>query len=137
MKPHIHAQMDVKRFGGKIEDYIPIHEFIDSSYHCIPDVRHRALLHNQFGLMMVEKLFGQVMVNSDGRRFCPRDIAEGHIVADLGRLPSVEDYFRNMKLAPWMSGSEKKRRVIPIYPGDKSPPRRSKSKFISFKENQA
>lgn len=119
MKPYIHASQDVKLFGGKKEDYLDIHEFIDSSYHTIPDIRHRALLHNQFGMMMVERLFGQYRVNSDGRSYSPRDVAENHIIADLGFIPTVEHYFKNMSIQPWMSGTLKKRRTIKFNKGDK------------------
>jgi len=112
MKPYIHAKLDVKMFGGKKEDYYPIHEFIDQSYHTMPDIRHRALLHNQFGLMLVEQFFGQCLVNSDGREYSPRAVAENHILGDLGFIPTVENYFKNMEIQPWMSGTLKKRRVI-------------------------
>lgn len=117
MKPYIHAKQDVKLFGGKKEDYYDIHEFIDSSYHVLPDIRHRALLHNQFGLMMVERLFGQCRINSDGREYSPRDVAENHILADLGRIPTVEQYFVNLTVQPWMSGTLKKRRVMSFNKG--------------------
>lgn len=117
MKPYLHANMDVKKFGGKKEDYLDIHEFIDSSYHCLPDIRHRALLHNQFGLMMVDRLFGQYRINSDGREYSPRQCAETHILADIGIIPTVEQYFKNMEPQPWMSGSLKKRRSIKFYNG--------------------
>ena len=112
MKPFIHAKQDVKLFGGNIDDYLDIHEFIDSSYHVLPDIRHRALLHNQFGLMMVERLFGQYRTNSDGKMYSPRQVAENHVLADLGRIPTVENYFVNMEVQPWMSGTLKKRRTI-------------------------
>lgn len=114
MKPYLHANMDVKAHGGKKEDYLDIHEFIDSSYHCLPDIRHRALLHNQFGLMMVERLFGQYRVNSDGREYSPRMVAERHIIADLGMISTVEQYFKNMTIQPWMSGTLKKTRKVKI-----------------------
>lgn len=112
MKPLYHAKLDVKMFGGKKEDYYPIHEFIDQSYHTMPDIRHRVLLHNQFGLMLVEQFFGQCLVNSDGREYSPRAVAENHILGDLGFIPTVEHYLKNMEIQPWMSGTLKKRRVI-------------------------
>lgn len=111
MKPYLHANMDVKAHGGCREDYMDIHEFLDSSYHCLPDIRHRALLHNQFGLMMVERLFGQVRKNSDGREYSPRMCAERHIIADLGIIPTVEKYFQGLQVQPWMSGTMKKTRT--------------------------
>ena len=118
MKPLHHASMDVKMFGGRREDYYDIHEFIDSSYHVLPDIRHRALLHNQFGLMMVERLFGQERTNSDGRLYSPRAVAENHIIGDLGMIPTVEHYFKNMTVQPWMSGTLKKRRKIEFNKGE-------------------
>jgi hypothetical protein len=117
MKPFHHASQDVKIFGGTKEDYLDIHEFIDSSYHVLPDVRHRALLHNQFGLMLVERLFGHYRTNSAGRTYSPRAVAENHILADLGKIPTVEQYFVNLTLQPWMSGTLKKRRVVSFNKG--------------------
>lgn len=119
MKPFYHANMDAKLFGGHRDDYIDIHNFIDQSYHVLPDIRHRALLHNQFGLMMVEQMFGDVRTNSDGREYSPRAVAENHIIADLGFIPTVEHYFKNMKTQPWMSGTLKRRRVIDFNRGTK------------------
>ena len=118
MKPYLHANQDVKRFGGIIEDYIDIHNFLDCSYQFIPDVRHRALLHNQFGLMMVEKLFGDYRVNSDGKKYSPRSIAENHILSDVGIIPTVEHYFKNLPLVPWMSGTLKRNRKEKLHKAD-------------------
>jgi len=42
-KPFIHAESSVKRWGGKPEDYIEIHNLMDSSKGAIADHRHRAL----------------------------------------------------------------------------------------------
>lgn len=119
MKPFIHASQDVKLFGGELEDYMDIHEFIDSSYHVMPDIRHRAMLHNQFGLMMVERLFGQYRVNSAGKKYSPRAVAENHILADVGFIPTAEHYLKNMSIQPWMSGTLKKRRVMSFNKGEK------------------
>ena len=107
MKPYLHAKISAKKFGGKAEDYLDIHDFIDSSKACLPDVRHRALLHNSFGCFMVEKIYGHVRVNSDGKEYSPRDVAEEHIKEDLGFIPTVEQYLKNMSMEPWMSGTRK------------------------------
>ena len=60
MKPHLHAKLSVKKFGGTIEDYMDIHEFIDSTKAALPDVRHRAILHSAFGCYLTEKVFGRL-----------------------------------------------------------------------------
>jgi hypothetical protein len=87
---------------------------MDSSKAHIADHRHRALLHSSFGCFMVEMVFGLEMYNSDSRRFSTRDIAEQHIIEDLGRIPSVQDYLQNMTMQPWMGGPKYKRTEIKI-----------------------
>lgn len=108
MKPHIHAKSSAKKFGGNIEDYLDIHQFMDESKAHIADVRHRALFHNSFGCFIVEKVFGITRVNSSGKTYSTRDIAEQHILEDLGSIPSVQDYFQHMEIQEWMGGPRKK-----------------------------
>jgi hypothetical protein len=112
MKPYIHAKASVKRYGGKLEDYLDIHDLMDSSKMCIPDVRHRALLHSAFGCFLIERVFGVSRKNSDGKDYSPRDVAEDHIIEDLGFIPTVEKYFESFELQPWMGGPTRKNRTI-------------------------
>ena len=107
MKPYLHAKISVKKFGGKAEDYMDIHNFIDSSKACMPDIRHRAILHSAFGCFLVEQMYGIVRTNSDGKEYSPRDVAEEHIKEDLGFIPTMEHYLNNMTIQPWMSGTMK------------------------------
>src|ERR1700692_859866 len=107
MKPLLHAKISVKMHGGVIDDYMEIHNFIDSSKACIPDVRHRAILHSSFGCYLVEQIFGVYITNSAGKMVSCRDIAEEHIIQDLGFIPTVEKYLNNMAIQPWMSGTVK------------------------------
>ncbi|AVH85067.1 hypothetical protein RsoM2USA_139 [Ralstonia phage RsoM2USA] len=111
MKPRIHAKISVKKFGGKAEDYIAIHDFIDSSKSCVPDIRHRTILHSAFGCYLVEKVFGHFITNSDGKEVSTRDVAEEHIMEDLGFLPTMQDYLQHMTIEPWMSGTRKRRTI--------------------------
>lgn len=104
MKPFLHANSSAKRLGGKPEDYLPIHEFMDSSKAHIADARHRALFHSTFGCFVVERLFGAVAKNSDGKEYSPRDVAEQHCVEDLGHIPTVGDWLADMPLKQWMGG---------------------------------
>lgn len=39
--PHIHAKSSVRRFGGKVEDYIEIHDWFDGTKELEPTFRHR------------------------------------------------------------------------------------------------
>lgn len=108
MKPYLHAKMTVAKHKGVPEDYMDIHDFIDSSKSTMADMRHRAVLHSAFGIYIVEKVFGTFITNSSGVKVQTRDIAEDHILQDLGRIPSVQDWLSNMPLEQWMGGPVKK-----------------------------
>lgn len=108
MKPYLHGLSSVKKFGGKAEDYQKIHDFLDSSKAHLADMRHRALLHNSFGIYIAEQVFGTNIVNSDKRMVSVRDIAEHHIIEDMGRIPSVQDYFQYLPMLSWLGGMKRK-----------------------------
>jgi hypothetical protein len=107
MKPYIHAVLSQKKYGGQIEDYMPIHNFMDSTKSALADVRHRAILHSAFGVYIVEKVFGNTFKNSDEKIVSTRDIAEEHILQDLGTIPTLDKWFRNMPIEDWMTGRRK------------------------------
>jgi hypothetical protein len=104
MKPVYHANLSVKKYGGDRKDYLPIHNFIDSSKSAYADSRHRAVLHSTFGIFLVEQVFGEIIINSNGKEICTRDIAEDHVIQDLGFIPTVEKWLESLQLAPWMMG---------------------------------
>jgi hypothetical protein len=111
MKPFIHAKSSAHKFGGIPDDYFDIHDFMDDTKKSIPDVRHRAILHSSYGCYIVEKVFGAVRKNSAGKDYSPRDIAEQHIIEDLGFIPTVEKYFKTMQIETWMGGPSRKQRT--------------------------
>lgn len=104
MKPYIHARCSRRNFGGVENDYLAIHDFIDSSKMCMPDMRHRAILHSSFGIFIAEKVFGTYIVNSDGKVVQVRDIAEKHVIEDMGKIPTVEDYLEHLPMLSWLGG---------------------------------
>lgn len=117
MKPIVHARNSVRQWGGKPEDFMPIHDFIDSTKACYPDVAHRALLHSSFGVFLVEKIFGPVVKISNGREISTKDIAEQHIAEDLGFIPRVDQWMVHLQVQPWMHGGARargKKKFIPI-----------------------
>jgi hypothetical protein len=111
MKPIYHSKLSVKKYGGTVDDYQPIHDFIDHSKSSVADVRHRAMLHSSWGCYLAEQVFGIVIVNSDGKEVCVRDIAEEHIQQDLGFIPTMEHWLKNMRIEPWMGGDRKHNRA--------------------------
>jgi len=104
--PLKHAQRSAKIFGGKPEDYLPIHNWFDESKAFLADIRHRALRHHAEGIFMSEKIFGVAITNSDGVVVPVRFIGEQHVKEDLGRIPSVQDWFSCIKPKAWMRGQK-------------------------------
>lgn len=112
MKPLIHARLSVKKYGGHVDDYLPIHNFIDSSKASVADMRHRAMLHSSWGIYVAEKVFGDYITNSAGEMISVRDVAEEHVFQDLGFIPSMEKWLNAMTPQNWMDGSRKRRKVM-------------------------
>jgi len=53
-----HAESSAKQFGGKAEDYLEIHEMMDSSKSSHADNRHRVIFHSAMGSYIMQKMFG-------------------------------------------------------------------------------
>ena len=106
MNSWYHAKASAKKWGGEPEDYIHIHEFIDSSKRIIGDVRHRSLYHHTEGIWLCQELFGKTISVGQPLREVPvRLIAELHVMQDLGWIPSPKDYIDGMVLKQWMGGA--------------------------------
>lgn len=104
-KPYIHAVSSARRFGGEPEDYIEIHNLMDSSKGAIADNRHRALTHTSWFLSTIlERVFGVTITNSQGRKVSVRDVGEQHILEDFGGrfIPTAQDYLEHMNFEEWM-----------------------------------
>ena len=106
-KPMVHAVSSVRKWGGTPDDYMPIHNLMDSSKGTIADSRHRALTHNTWFIGPdgpLERIFGYEITNSDGRRVSVRDIGEQHVLEDFGNrfIPSAQDYLAEMEMREWM-----------------------------------
>lgn len=106
MKPLLHAKISVKKWGGTVECYLPIHNFFDQTKGHLPDARHRMILHNSFGIMLCEQVFGVYIVNSDGKDVSVRDIAEQHVVDDLGMIPTLCEVFDGVPLPSEIKGGK-------------------------------
>lgn len=110
-KPWIHAKNSARKFGGKPEDYIEIHNLMDSSKSCIGDNRHRCLTHNSWFIGAdgpLEKIFGTVIINSDKKEVSTRDIGEQHVLEDFGMqyIPTAQDFLQEMEMRDWMNNGK-------------------------------
>jgi hypothetical protein len=101
--PYYHAKGSARRFGGQPEDYVPVHEWFDQTKAHLPDARHRAILHSSFGIFLAQQVFGEIVVRaSDGKPVPTRLIGEQHVLEDLGRIPTVQDWLGELPLRSWM-----------------------------------
>ena len=108
--PLIHSKSSVKRWGGKVEDYLAIHELIDSPKATMNNNTSRALTHNTwFAYTIIPKIFGYNITNSDGKSVDTIDIAMLHISEDFRHkgIPTAQDYLENMVVQPWFSNGVK------------------------------
>lgn len=92
-----HCVESVRQFGGEQSDYRELHQFLDSITSEIEAAW--GITHSTFGLGLAEMKFGYVV----GPRNVPtRTIAERHILAEYGLIPSVQDWLSAVPLKPWM-----------------------------------
>jgi hypothetical protein len=108
--PEIHSKSSVKRWGGKIEDYIEIHKFLDSPKSTMNNNTSRFLTHNTwFAYEVIPRVFGYNITNSAGKSVDTVDIAMLHIAEDFRMkfVPTPQDYLKHMVLQPWMCNGVK------------------------------
>jgi hypothetical protein len=111
--PYHHALSSVRKWGGQVDDYLPIHNWFDESKAMLADCRHRALRHHAEGIFLCEKLFGVTITNSNGMTIPVRWIGEQHVKEDLGQIPTAADWLLCIRPATWMNHSGKLSRELP------------------------
>ena len=110
-KPWIHAQSSARKFGGQAEDYLEIHELMDSSKVVTSLPTHRALTHNTYFVSVIlTRIFGEVFHRkSDGKPVSTRDVGEQHIAEDFrGFIPSASDFIDCLNVEDWMMNGKGK-----------------------------
>jgi hypothetical protein len=95
--PNLHAKSSAKKFGGKPEDYIHLHEWLDETKSWFGDSLHRMWRHHSEGIFEMEKRFGTEFKNSDGKTVYTRYVGEQHIKEDCNNyIPSAKEWVNNM-----------------------------------------
>ena len=105
--PQVHAERSACKWGGSADDYPPLHQWFNATKGHLADNRHRMLLHNSFGILLAEQVFGPALTNSAGRRVFVRDLTTQHVLEDLGFVPSAAQCLEELPLRPWMAGSRR------------------------------
>lgn len=110
--PYHHSISSQKKHGGRWQDYINIHNWFDETKAHFPDMRHRALRHHSEGIFWCEEHFGVVITNSEGKHIPVRTIAEQHLMEDIGFIPTIADYLKEMNQAGWMYKPGEGRKIL-------------------------
>lgn len=102
MSPWVHAKNSAKKWGGSPENYLPIHEFLDSTKLHETNWSHRMILHNTFGVGLCEQLFGPIIINDEGKEVEVRYIAIQHIQEDFGgKVPTIRECLEGLPPKKW------------------------------------
>lgn len=105
--PILHSKSSAKKFGGKWEDYIDIHNWFDATKAWVGHSDHRVFRHHSEGIYECETIFGIELVNSDGKVVYIRYIGEQHVKEDCNNhIPSAKEWvdaFKKHEKPLWMT----------------------------------
>jgi hypothetical protein len=101
MKPLQHARITAHRYGGKWQDWIAIHDWIDRSKAIFPSMQHRMLLHSDFGEWLAVRIHGEAIGSKDGTVIPTRDLFRDHQVEDLGRVVTLAEWLHEINADYW------------------------------------
>jgi len=104
---YYHALSSAEQFGGEAGDYLAIHDWFDEFKNAMPDLRHRAIRHHSQGIHECERVFGAILVNSADKTVPVRLVGEQHVMEDLGKIPTMQDWLTELPMKSWMAKSKK------------------------------
>jgi len=100
-----HAMSSAKKYGGKPEDYLHIHEWFDQTKRDNWHFTHRMILHHTLGIEICEQVFGPYITVVTGTRkdgtertknVPIRWIGEQHMREDFGFVPTPRDWMQTI-----------------------------------------
>ena len=93
--PILHSKSSAKKFGGKWEDYIHLHNWLDETKGWYAHSLHRAFRHHSEGIVEMEQKVGAEFKNRDGKTVYTRYVGEQHVKEDCnGFIPSASDWMK-------------------------------------------
>lgn len=91
--PILHSKSSAKKFGGKWEDYIHLHEWMDETKAWYSHSTHRIFRHHSEGIFEMEQRFGSQFTNSDGKTVYTRYVGEQHVREDCNNyVPTAKEW---------------------------------------------
>lgn len=118
-----------------MEEYLDIHVFMDSSKGHFPDNRHRALTHNTFFIRVVlPRVFGNTLTNSEGKVVSVCQIGEDHILEDHHHkwIPTAQDYLEKIPYESWMGSTKEVDSCPSSHKEIQKRTKKKSTKFIEF-----
>ena len=100
---YYHACSSAAKFGGQPQDYTCVHKYLDRYKASMGDFRHRAMTHHSEGIWQAISHFGDTITISTGASIPVKAICERHIIEDLGKIPTLADWLRQIRPQRWMS----------------------------------
>ena len=105
MNPFDHARSSARSFGGRWEDYYPLHSWFDASKAVLCHVTHRAMRHHEEGIAEAVTLFGATIVNRDRTAISTAALGRQHIAEDCAHLPRAADWLAGFAAPDWLPTS--------------------------------
>ena len=88
-----HCKSSIRKWGGKLSDYQPIHDWFDETKAWIGHSKHRMFRHHSEGIFECEKVFGVSFINSDGKTIYTRYVGEQHVKEDCNNyIPTAKEW---------------------------------------------
>ena len=107
-----HAKSSTRKFGGDVEDYLPIHNWFDATKSITASFRHRALRHHKQGIELCKQIFNDIKQYNDpvDQYYCTNvvtidQIGEQHLNEDFQACPDASQWYTLFQEARWMTNS--------------------------------
>lgn len=96
------AKNSARKFGGVMEDYLPLHAWFCETQEWVDGKAHYAFRHHTQGIFEAEQKFGYVISNSHGKDIPTRILCEIHIKDELGFIPTALEVIQFLSVDKWM-----------------------------------
>jgi hypothetical protein len=100
MHPYHHAISSQREHGGSPEDYLPLHNYFDSTKTSLAHFTHRSINHHREGIREAVRHFGPTLLNADGIAVSVETLALQHLAEDMSIIPSAADWLQHMEFPP-------------------------------------
>ena len=91
--PYHHALSSVRLFGGVVNDYLPVHQWLDRTKSHLANFRHRAVRHHKEALPLLHAHMGSyVVIRSDGQPVTIQEVFLQHLREDCQGVPALSDW---------------------------------------------